>query len=330
MSNPIRKLKKRIKSTLAEWQLRYSIRSKWRTDSQALPLTPLHRGLYDQLHRRFWNELRDLPNLIDCRDYNDRIQWLKLFDNRRETVQCSDKILARDYMRERVGEAYLVPLLQVCDHYDEIDFATLPNAFVIKANHDSGTVIVVRDATKFDSEAAREKIESALVMPYGWENGEWAYSFVQPRILVEEIIESEGVGAISDYKFHCVDGKVRWLQYIFDRGENTKECIVAPDGAIMQIHLDQAMEHSQEFIIPPCWDELISVAEKLAREFKYVRVDLFVSGDRIFVGELTFFPAYGCYQSEGQRELGTQLDFDRTNFRPCLIGDLGERRRGPT
>mgnify|MGYP003612413019 FL=1 len=124
---------------------------KWLTDCRRLPLTSDHWELYQIIHRLYWKDLRDFPNLVNCRDFNDRMQWLKLFDQSEEIIRCSDKITVRDYVKERVGEKYLVELYQVCDHFSQINFKSLPKSFVIKTNHDSGSVILVRDKSKFDS-----------------------------------------------------------------------------------------------------------------------------------------------------------------------------------
>ena len=311
-----------IKRKYFQLEVELAIKKKWQRDYPLLPLTKAHRELYEIIHRLCWRELGEFPNLVNCCDFNERIQWLKLFDQDRKIIRCSNKIQVRDYIQERVGEQYLVNLYQVHDHFDQIDFDSLPNSFVIKTNHDSGTVILVRDKNFFDKKAAKKTIETALSKPYGWLNGEWAYSFVKPRVLVEEHIAKEQDTPPPDYKFHCVEGKPRWLQYIYDRGHEAKEVIVMPDGKVTKHHFSHNMKHSRRFDRPECWTELIEIAECLSESLKYVRVDMYVIGSRIFVGELTFFPLTGCYKSEGQKKLGQLLDFDRTTVKPFLLSEL--------
>lgn len=292
------------------------------SDSRYLPLTPGHRQLYDIIHRLCWRELGELPNLIDCRDFNDRIQWLKLFDQSPENVRCCDKVLVRDYVRERIGDAYLVRLYQTHDHFSEIDFNLLPNAFVIKANHDSGTVMLVRDKRMLHRSEAEARIEAALRQPYGVRNGEWAYSCVQPKVLVEEFIEPDNVAPPPDYKFYCVDGSVKFLHFIFDRGRDTKEQTVDRNGNDLGIPLYPAFRYANAFVKPDNWENMIDVAERLGKGFKCVRVDLYRSGEKMYVGEMTFWPMMGCYKGEGQKILGTLLDFDRSSFKPLLYNRL--------
>lgn len=318
----IKSLQKKAK----EYRLMQNIKKKWVADSKLLPLTAEHWELYVIIHKLCLKELGEFPNLVHCRDFNDRIQWLKLFDQDEEIVRCSDKILVRDYVRDRVGEHVLVDIYQVHDHFDEIDFDALPNSFVIKTNHDSGTVILVRDKASLDKSATRERIENSLNQPYGWSNGEWAYSYIRPKILIEEYINPESDRPPPDYKFHCVNGEVAWLQYIFDRGVKTKECIVDVNGDATSEHFDHNMLHSENFTKPENWSDLLRCARKLAKIFKYVRVDLFESDGRVFVGELTFYPLMGCYKTDGQRRLGQLLDFDRASYKPYLIEILEEQK----
>ena len=327
----IAKNKYKIKNTL----LSPIIKAKWVHDKRQLPLTPAHYELYDIIHRRYWNKLHDFPNLINCRDFNDKIQWLKLFDQSPEIVSCVDKILVRDHVRERVGEEYLVKLFQVHDHFSEIDFDALPKSFVIKTNHDSGSVILVRDKSKFNYQSAKVRIEAALKRLYGWNYGEWAYSYVNPKVFVEEFINPESPTPPPDYKFYCIDGVVRFVHYIYDRGFDTKEQTLDPEGndlatklnpVYFENHISSSFKHDKGFKKPACWKQMISVAERLGSSFKFVRVDLFCSGDHIYVGEMTFSPMAGYYKGEGQKKLGKFLDFDRTTFMPLLLSKLEKRR----
>ncbi len=295
---------------------------KWEHDCRRLPLTAAHRDLYMTIHRLCWQKLGEFPNLVACRDFNDRIQWLKLFDQDREMIRCSDKILVRDYVRERVGDQYLVNLYQARDRFSQIDFDALPNTFVIKTNHDSGTVILVRDKAQFDSHTVENQINSALKNPYGRNKGEWAYLFVQPKVFVEELIDTQSHKPPPDYKFYCVEGKVKFCHYIYDRGFKTKEQTVDPYGNDLATELYPKFELGTDFRKPDRWDEMIHVAERLGRGFKCVRVDLFCTGENIYVGEMTFWPMGGHYKGEGQKKLGQLLDFDRTTYKPYLLPEL--------
>jgi hypothetical protein len=296
----------------------FLIARRWIQDCAALPLTAAHKQLYFIIQRLCRRELGRLANLQNCEDFNDRIQWLNLYDQSEEHIRCSDKITVRDYVRERVGDCYLTKLYQTCQSFDEIDFGRLPSSFVIKVNHDSGSVILVRNKNSFDRVATREKIVKALSQPFGWDYGEWAYDFVKPRILVEEFIEPESPAPPPDFKFYVVNGVVRFVHFISERGANTKEQIVSPSGEDMATSLYPAFQLGDSFRKPACWEEMKQIAERLGNGFKCVRVDLFESAGRIFAGELTFWPMAGCYKGDGQKRLGPLLDFDRTTFKPLV------------
>ncbi len=303
------------------------IRLKWLRDRLCLPLSPQHFELYCNIHRICLEHLGEFPDLVHCRDFNDKIQWIKLFDQTSETIRCSDKLGVREYVKDRIGAEYLVGLYQFHDRFSKIDFEHLPSSFVIKTNHDSGTVILVRDEKYFDRHAAERRIDHALRHVYGWENGEWAYACVYPQVLVEEFISPSAPTPPPDYKFHCVNGKVRWVQYIFDRGYDTKEVIADLDGNPTDTHLYQKMKHSTCFTPPPNWEQMKSLAEKVAAGFKYVRVDMYCTGTRIYVGEMTFFPMMGCYTGDGQRKIGRLMDFDRSEVKPLLAPNLEAGKR---
>lgn len=302
------------------------IRLKWLRDRARLPLTKGHFELYDIIHRYYFREMRTFPNLVDCADYNDKVQWLKLFDQDNRIISCCDKLLVRDYVRERVGERYLVRVFQVHDRFSDIDFESLPESFVIKANNDSGTVIPVRRTSVLDRNAAAGRIDRALNGTYGWEKGEWAYSYIRPKVLVEEFIDPASSAPPADYKFHCVDGAVRFVQYIYDRGMDTKEQIVDSQGNKLPTGLSSNFKLGTNFRKPENWKEMLTVAERLAAGFKYVRVDLFYSAGSIYAGEMTFWPMAGCYQGDGQRILASCLDFDRTTVKPLVSTSAREMR----
>jgi hypothetical protein len=306
----------------ASRNLAAKIEQKWPEDCRHLPLTPAHRELYDIIHRLVFREFGEFPNLIDCRDFNDRMQWLKLFDQRREMVRCSDKILARDYIRERIGEKHLVKLYQTHERFSQIDFAALPQAFVIKANHDAGSTVLVRDKAKLDKAAAEARIEAGLRRQYGWETGEWAYKYVRPRVLVEELLDPHSASPPPDYKFYCVEGKVKFMHYVYDRGLDPKSQIIDANGADMKTQIYPVFALGDAFRKPDQWDELIEVAERLSSAFKFVRVDLYCVGGRIYAGEMTFWPSGGVYHGDGQKRLGPLLDFDRTTVQPFLLPEL--------
>jgi hypothetical protein len=302
--------------------LKVLVAGKWMRDKAHLPLTEEHWDVYKGIHQASWVRLQQMPRLHDCRDYNDRIQWLKLFDQREEAVRCADKLGVRDYIRERGGQGYLTQVYQSGRTFEEIDFAALPNAFALKATHDSGSAMLVRDKSSIDLSAAAEHFARSLGRVYAQFEGEWAYAFVPPRIMVEELISPESPTPPSDYRFHCVNGEVRWVQNDIPFQPKMKEVIVDPEGRPMHVHFSSHKIYSDEFTRPAPWEEMSELARTLSAGWKYVRVDMFVSRGRIYAGEITFFPYSGFYKGDGQRVLGQLLDFDRSTFESPLYKRL--------
>lgn len=300
------------------------IHAKWWSDRLSLPLRAAHWEVYANLHRHSIKSLGRFPNLVNCADYNDKIQWLKLFDQRADTIRCTDKLAVRKYIGQSVGDRYNVPLYQVAEKFSGLNIDALPSRFVMKVNHDSGTAMLVPDKIAVDWEKEQCRVDRALDFAYGWDRGEWAYSFVEPKILVEEFLGDSG--RPSDFKWHCVDGKVRWLQLIAERGAEDTETIVFPDGTIAPFSFSHVLKHHPHFARPREWDEMVSVAERLARGFKYVRVDMYLVAGRVHVGEMTFFPKSGMFKGEGQKILGGLLDFSRTTYQEPVVGRRGMTR----
>jgi hypothetical protein len=317
-------MREHLQRLLRHVRLQRAIAAKWRRDRQVLPLVAAHRELYFNIHRAFWTSLGSFPQLAPPRTRNEAIQWCKLFDQRPEHIQCCDKLAVRDLVRARAGEQHVVPLLQVCDRFDQIDFDALPDAFVIKPNHDAGSTILVRNKAALDRGDAARRIGARLRRRYGWTKGEWAYAYVRPRVLVEEFLEPEAPSPPPDYKFHCDGGRVLWCGYHYDRGRDVKVQQVDRDGAsITGVRLDHRFGAGTAFVRPPEWDRMIELAEALAAGFRMLRVDLYRTGGRILVGELTVWPVSGFSDAGLFNRPGFFGDIAFDDPRPPLLPSLG-------
>jgi hypothetical protein len=305
-----------------------AIAAKWKLDRARLPLTAEHRELYDIIHRANWRRLQDLPNLVRCRGFNDKIQWLKLFDQSEAIVECSDKLGLRGYVRRKLGDGFVPELYQVASDFDSLDFDALPESFVLKTSHDSGNVVIVRDKERFQIESVRERFSWSLGRIHAWTEGEWAYAFVRPQLFAEELLPGPLSFPPPDYKFYVIEGKVRFMHYIYDRASDPKEQTVDSEGRDLGIALYPHFRYGNAFVRPGNWDELLRTAEALSGSFKCVRVDLYNTERGVFVGELTFWPMGGFYEGEGQMRLGKYLDFDRDTFMPPIYQRIPSTKAG--
>ena len=160
-------------------------------------------------------------NLNNPKTFNEKLQWAKIYDRNDEYIKLVDKYLVRDYVKDKIGSSYLVPLLGKWNRPEEIEFESLPNKFVLKCNHDSGSVIICKDKEVFNKDEAINKLRKKLKSGTFLYAREWPYKNVEPCIIAEEYIESMK-GDIDDYKFFCFDGNVKFFKVDFDRFSNHK------------------------------------------------------------------------------------------------------------
>ena len=256
-----------------------------------------HRGLLNFLSDKaylklmFKVRLGKKLNLKNPKSYNEKLQWLKLYDRNPEYVKIVDKFDVKTIIEQKIGEQYIIPTLGVWDSFDEIDFDTLPNQFVLKCTHDSGGLVISKDKTTLDKVKAKEKIESSLKTNYFWHGREWPYKNLKPRIIAEKYMVDESGYELKDYKFFCFDGKVKALFIAKDRqkeGEETKFDFFDENFN----HLPFTNGHPNStppFFKPDKFKEMKEIAEKLSAGFAHIRVDLYNINGQIYFGELTLF-----------------------------------------
>lgn len=250
--------------------------------------------------------------------YSEKIQWLKLHDKNPIYPVLSDKVAVREFVRERAGDAYLTNLLGVWDNPDQIDFSTLPDRFVLKCNHDSGSYILCKDKSKFDTQAAIKTLKKLLKKDYATPGREWAYSYIPRRVLAEQLLTASDGSHIMDYKFLCFQGKVQLVivRKYFNEIEYDKYTFL-PDFSEYQIYLYRKPEAVHPHIPKPSrYEEMLSIAERLSAGFTHVRVDLYDTPEGVKFGEMTLYNASGLSKFltlEGDRWLGEHLRLENVN-----------------
>jgi hypothetical protein len=237
------------------------------------------------------------PDFVHPHSFSEK-NWSRMLHNRNPKLTLlSDKLLVRDYVAEKVGSEYLIPLLWVGDDPNAIPFDILPSKFVIKANHGCGYNIFVSDKTQLNEEKAKMKLGKWLGENFCQDKylgTEWAYKNIKPTIVIESFIEENGK-APTDYKFWCFSGRVECIILYFDRFENIS--IKTFNRNFEPIELRFAVpEYHGKYHCPLNLDEMIKVAESLAKGFDFVRVDLYNHQGSILFGELTFYHGGTSYK----------------------------------
>lgn len=232
-------------------------------------------------------------NLENPQTYNEKLQWLKLYNRKPEYSMMVDKAEVKKYVASIIGEEYIIPTLAVYNRVEEIDFDSLPNQFVLKCTHDSGGIVICKDKETLDRKAAIKKLKKGLKTDYFYKNREWPYKNVRPRIIAEQYMTNNAGNSdeLSDYKWFCFDGEPKAMFIATDRfaeGEETKFDFYDMDFN----HLPFTNGHpnsSKPISKPAGFETMKELARKLSTGIPHVRVDFYDVNGHIYFGELTFF-----------------------------------------
>lgn len=235
-------------------------------------------------------------NLKNPKTFNEKLQWLKLYDRNPEYTMMVDKYEVRKYIKEKIGEEYLIPLIGVYDKFEDIDFDKLPNQFVIKCNHDSGGLVICKDKSNLDIESIRKKINKSLKTNYYYSGREWPYKNVKPKIIIEEYMEDKIDKELIDYKLYAFNGKVDYVMVCFDRfNGGTKFIYFDKDWNIKKTFSNDGIKYGDIIKLrkPKNLDKMFKFASLLSKNIPFVRVDFYEVNGKLYFGELTFFPSSG-------------------------------------
>lgn len=276
---------------------------KYLTNSDYRFLINSARGKYNSmpdeeyLRRRFKAVFGRELNLDNPITLNEKLQWLKLYNQRPEYTTYVDKYEVRAYIKKKIGEKYLIPLLGVWDKAEDIDFESLPNQFVLKCNHNSGLgMCICKDKSKLDIDKARLELNKGMQQNYFLYSREYPYRDVKRKIIAEKFMQDRDRGELTDYKLQCFNGKFdsvflcegrftsRGVRYhYFDRNWNYLPYCPYSDLDVSELNK----------LRPQNYDEMIAIAEKLSEGIPEVRIDLYEINGRVYFGEMTFFSQSG-------------------------------------
>ena len=251
----------------------------------------------DWIYVKAWYKKRTgkTLHLFHPKELNEKMQWLKIHDRNPEFSGMADKANAKKYLEKVIGSQYIIPTLGVWNSFDDIDFAKLPNEFVLKCTHDSGSIVICRDKSSFDVKAAKEKLNDRLSRNYFWSKREWPYKDVKPRIIGEPLLKNADGSPLVDYKFYCYGGKPRYFMYSLGEAEHNvrNHKFDMELNSIDYKFKEKAALPVSEIHLPDNIGEMISLVEKLCSGIQHIRVDLYNIDGKIYAGELTFFSGAG-------------------------------------
>lgn len=225
--------------------------------------------------------------------FNEKLQWLKVYDHNPLYTQMVDKYSVRSYISEKIGEEYLIPLIGVWDKFEDINFDELPDQFVLKCTHDSGGVVICRSKSDLDFEEVRSRINNSLKRNYYYNGREWPYKNVTPRIICEKYMVDESGYELKDYKLMSFNGKVK-CSFVCHNRDSDNMYVDFYDNEWNKMPFKRHYPSSPLGIVKPhSYDEMIRIAEKISKGIPFLRVDFYDINGKIYFGELTFFPGSG-------------------------------------
>lgn len=280
-----------------------------------------NRGKYDSmpdeefLARRYKAQLKKPLDLKNAETFNQKLQWLKLYDRKPEYTEMVDKYAVKKYVAGIIGDEYIIPTLGVWDDPEKIDFNALPDKFVLKCNHNSGRgMYICRDKNEITDKKAREIIKGlkeGLNENYYIYGREWPYKNVKRRVIAESYLE-DGSGSLTDYKVHNFSGRPEFILVCrgrFSKGGMTED-FYSPDWEKLDLRRPGCPNSSEILPKPEQLEEMLSLSARLSENVPFLRTDFYIAGGKIYFSELTFYPASGFsgFVPEGwDRVLGEKL-----------------------
>ena len=230
-------------------------------------------------------------NIDKPETFNEKLQYLKVYGKQTKLhVQCADKLAVRDYVAQNIGKIYLNRLIAQFDSIAAFKNYNLPSKCVVKTNHDSGTVVLIKGDA--DNKPDFNALMCAFKINYGKLSKEWVYSDIKPKVLVEELLEAEDGKDLKDYKVFCFHGVPKLIQVDLDRFEDHKRNFYDLDWNLLDLEIEYPSV-DVNVSKPALLEEMIKLSAKLAAPFNHVRVDWYVVNNKLIFGEMTFFHESG-------------------------------------
>lgn len=232
---------------------------------------------------------------LNCpKTFNEKLQWLKLYDRNPVYTNLVDKYEVKKIVSNLIGNEYIIPTLGVYNTFEEIDFSKLPNQFVIKCTHDSGGIVICKDKNELDLKKVRKKICKSLKRNYFYSGREWPYKNIKPRIIIEKYMIDDKYKDLIDYKIMCFNGIPKYTFVYSDRFSNSGVKASFFDINWSELSFKRGFQKSNiEIKKPKNYNKMLEFSKKLAKNIPFVRIDWYEVNGNLYFGEITFFPNSG-------------------------------------
>lgn len=233
-------------------------------------------------------------NWANPKFFTEKLQWLKVYGYGKSQTLLVDKVKVKAYVSEKIGSKYVIPTIAVWNSPNEIDVSSLSDGFVLKCNHDSGSIVLCRNKDEIDIDIVKKELAKVFHSNYYWSGRETPYKYVERKVFAEKLIQSSKGQELMDYKFFCFNGEPKIFKVDFDRFVDHHanyyniNCKLLPFGETWP-----PPNHTKEIIMPDNFSEMVEIAKKLSDGLPFARVDLYNNDGEIFFGEITLFPTSG-------------------------------------
>lgn len=264
------------------------------------------------LQMLYKHEMGEKINFDKPLTFNEKLQWLKIYNKNPIYTQLVDKFEVKKIIAQKFGDKCVIPTYGIWSAFNDIDFDKLPNRFVLKCTHDSGSVVIVKDKSKLDFHKTKEVLSHSLKRNYYDNTREWPYKNVKPRIIAEKYIIDEN-NELNDYKFYCFNGYVDCVMACYERSSgNPKFYFFDNEWKLKRINV-RGKYAPEDFSKPKPvrLDEMFYIAQELSKGIPFVRVDLYEVSGKVYFGEMTFCPQSGLdpnYLPETDKYFGKLID----------------------
>ena len=277
------------------------------------------RFIPDKLHLKclFIKYMDTKLNLSNPKTFSEKLQWLKLYDRKPEYTIMADKAAVKQYVADKIGPDFIIPTIGIYDSVKKIPFNKLPENYVIKCTHDSGSTFIFNKNKPLNIEITKKELASRLNRNFFWFGREWSYKNIKPQIIIEEFIPDENGNCPVDYKFFCFDGKMEIFKIDYNRFTNRAANYYDKNCKFLEIgKIHSTPDPSIKLELPDNFKEMVEITEKLSEGIPFLRVDLYSVNNHIYFGELTFYPSSGIepFLGDGDIIMGNLLNLPKNNF----------------
>lgn len=237
----------------------------------------------------YFIKIGKILHLNPPKTFNEKLQWLKLYNKQESYSQMVDKADVKEFVAKKIGQKYIIPTIGVWKSFEDIDFSTLPDQFVLKCTHDSGGLVVCKNKQELKMNEVKRKINKCMKRNYYWYSREYPYKTINPRIIVEKYMVDESGCELKDYKFFCFNGVVKYVEVDWGRFVKHQRNIYDLDWNLQPFEMSYPKNEEYQIPKPKNLEEMLRIASDLSQGIPFLRVDLYSINTNIYFGELTFF-----------------------------------------